>query len=244
MTIPINSTLMKRHMLAYGYTYSNGGGTTEGQNRPIQVDANGVLQQGPTQSGGNVQGFIEVNSDDISETQFAPIEAGFAYAWNPVSTGWDRNLSFATNADAQPAEAQGALGVAAFQFGYNGATFDRVRNVTARHTILATAAGLTAVWTPPAGLRFRLMGYSISVSGTVAATGPQLLQFVDGLVANVIFQHLATVDITTAGPDTQIAVTLGNGYLSNTVNNVLSINLATAAMLTGGVAVNVWGMNE
>jgi hypothetical protein len=245
MTIPINSTLMKRHMLAYGYTYSNGGGTTEGQNRPIQVDANGVLQQGPTQSGGNVQGFIEVNSDDVSESQFAPIEAAFAYAWNPVSTGWDRNLSASTASDAIATNAQGGLEVIGLGYRWNGATFQRARGESVYHNALITGiGGTTAVWTP-ATKKFRLMGYSISVSGTLAAAATVLILLRDA-AASTIQQLQVTVQATgTPGPDSQIQVQLGDGILSATATNPLNVvTNNVAAFVTGGIAVNVWGTEE
>lgn len=127
--------------------------------------------------------------------------------------------------------------------GFNGTTFDRVRIATVYKTVLATALGLTPVWTPTAGKKFRLMGYTISVAGTLAATGVNLLKLVDSVVGNVIAQHQATVTITTPTGDTQIGADLGQGFLSAAINNVLQINLSVA-MATGGVAVNVWGTEE
>jgi len=127
---------------------------------------------------------------------------------------------------------------------FNGATFDRVRVANVFNSVLATAAGLTAVWTPAAGKSFRLMGYTISVAGTLAATAVELIQLVDNAIATkVIARHQATVTITTPTGDTQIGAELNNGYLSVAPDNVLRVNLS-AAMATGGVAINTWGTEE
>ncbi|MGH7747190.1 MAG: hypothetical protein ACREQ5_20900 [Candidatus Dormibacteria bacterium] len=129
-----------------------------------------------------------------------------------------------------------------FSYGFNGASFDRVRIPVIFKTIAATAAGLTPVWTPAAGKSFRLMGYSISVAGTLAATGVQLIQLRDG-AATIIQRQNATVTITTPTDDSHMGVDLGQGILSAAPNNVLNINLGTA-MASGEVDINVWGTEE
>jgi hypothetical protein len=141
------------------------------------------------------------------------------------------------NADGELATLYGAAG-AAFMFGFNGASWDRLRIANTFKTVNVTAAGSTAVWTPGAGNFFRLMGYTISVSGTVAAAGEQVIELLDG-AATVISQHNATVQVVITG-DTQIGADLGQGYLSVAAANVLNVHLGTA-MATGSVAVNVWG---
>lgn len=140
------------------------------------------------------------------------------------------------NADAEPATNYG-LSSASFLFGFNGASWDRVRVQNTLKTVAATALGSTAVWTPGAGNFFRLMGYTISVSGTLAGAGTLVIELLDG--ATVIAQHNATVQAAVTG-DTQIGVDLGQGYLSALAANVLSVHLGTA-MATGSVAVNAWG---
>ncbi len=154
---------------------------------------------------------------------------------------FDRIWAIGSNTDAVPSQATGQQSVVAQLYGYNGASFDRVRVANVYNTVVATAAGSTTVWTPAAGKKFRLMGYTISIAGTASATGVQVIKLEDG--ATVIKNHLATVDITTPVGDSQIGADLGQGQLSAVANNVLNINLSEA-MATGGVAVNVWGTEE
>jgi hypothetical protein len=137
--------------------------------------------------------------------------------------------------------AQFGLAVASFAYGWDGAAWDRARIATIFKTVIATAAGNTAVWTPAAGKQFRLMGYSISIAGTLAATGVLTVELVDQ--ATVIKNHVATVAQTTPTGDTQIGIDLGQGQLSAAANNILQVNLSVA-MATGGVAVNAWGTEE
>lgn len=128
---------------------------------------------------------------------------------------------------------------------WNGTQYDRMREATVYHTAFVTASGTTAVWTPTAGTSFRLMGYSIDIAGTAAATGVQHIELLDS--ATVIKNHLATVlqtfAPTTALQGVTISVDLGQGQLSAAPDNVLNVNLSEA-MASGGVAVNVWGTEE
>jgi hypothetical protein len=148
------------------------------------------------------------------------------------------------NTDGQ-ANTSSAFVSAAYLYGYNGATFDRIRIANVYKTVSATAAGNTPVWTPTAGKKFRLMGYTIDVAGTAAATGVQVLQLRDN--ATVIKNHLANLIQTTtasiSGGDSHMGADLGQGQLSALANNVLNINLGTA-MATGAVVVHAWGTEE
>lgn len=157
-----------------------------------------------------------------------------------------------TTVDAFPG-AQGSLGTPDGPsvltmdqlYAWNGGAYDRVRIANVFHTALVTAAGTTAVWTPTAGTRFRLMGYSIDIAGTAAATGVQAIELLDG--ATVIKNHLAVVlqtfAATTAIQGVTISVDCGQGQLSAAANNVLNIH-TSEAMVSGGVAINVWGTEE
>jgi hypothetical protein len=163
--------------------------------------------------------------------------------WN--GSTYDRIWGRGNNVDALAAEATGNLASDAFGYGWNGASFDRIRVANIFKTVTATASGATNVWTPTAGKKFRLMGYTISCAGTLAATGVQTLQLLDN--ATVIKNHAAnmiqTTTVSISGGDTQIGADLGNGQLSAAANNVLKISLGTA-MATGEVAVNAWGTEE
>ena len=165
------------------------------------------------------------------------------FGWNGAS--FDRLWSIGSDTDGVPEQATGQQSVAAQLYGWNGASFDRVRLANVSKTVIATGSGPTAVWTPAAGKRFRLLGYTIDVAGTVAATGVQTIELLDD--ATTFKNHLAEVIETTtvsiSNSTTNVGADLGQGYLSAAVNNVLNINLSTT-MVTGGVAINVWGTEE
>jgi hypothetical protein len=158
---------------------------------------------------------------------------------------FDRLWSIGSNVDDVPPQTTGQQSVAAQLYGWNGASFDRVRLANISYTVIATASGATAVWTPAAGKRFRLLGYTIDVAGTLAATGVQTIELQDN--ATTFKNHLGhVIETTTAsisGGADHMGADLGQGYLSTAVNNVLNINLSTT-MATGGVAINVWGTEE
>lgn len=140
--------------------------------------------------------------------------------------------------DGNPTTDEGMLNLS-YLYGFNGASWDRVRLADVFKTVVATAAGNTAVWTPGAGNYFRLMGFSITVAGTIAAAGVQTIQLLDG--ATAIKNFVTPLGTTaTAVSSAHFGEDMGQGYRSSALANVLEINLADA-MLTGGVAINVWG---
>ena len=114
-------------------------------------------------------------------------------------------------------------------------------SASAFHTIDVVASGNSPIWTPGVGKTIRLMGYSISVSGTCAALSSVLIQLRDG-TTTPIKQHRASVNTTITG-DTQIVVDLGTGELLTAPDNVLNLNLSVA-LTAGGVSVNAWGTEE
>jgi hypothetical protein len=140
------------------------------------------------------------------------------------------------DSDAVPATDSG-VPTASFLYGFNGATWDRIRIANTFLTVSATAAGSTVVWTPGAGNLFRLMGFSISVAGTLAAAGIQVLELLDGAT---VFKNFNTYLSATPANATVFAEDMGQGYLSIATANVLNIHLGTA-MATGAVTINVWG---
>jgi hypothetical protein len=137
----------------------------------------------------------------------------------------------------------GLLGCAGVPYLFNGVdTFVAERGAVVYRSVVATAAGETTVWDPAASTRFRLMGYTISVCGTLAATNVQTIDLLDGTGGTVIASHLAAVGDTILG-DSQIGASLNNGYLSDTVDNNLVVDLGIA-FTAGGCAINVWGTEE
>lgn len=134
-------------------------------------------------------------------------------------------------------------------FAFDGTSFVEL-NVTSSNPTYGffssvITAGSVAVWTPSFNPRFRLLGYTISIAGTVSATGIQQIIIKDehpDFSSVIIAQHFATVSSTPVG-DTQIGAALDNGYLSTADGSTLTVSISLP-MLTGGVAVNVWGHEE
>lgn len=183
------------------------------------------------------------STSDAQPALFAGQLSANSYLYGFNGATFDRIVSGAANADGLAPTALGNLLSIAQLFGWNGVSYQRVRLSAVFKSVAATVAGNTTVWTPAAGKKFRLMGYTISVAGTLAATGVELIKLTDAAAGTVIAQHNATVTITTPTGDTQIGADLGQGFLSGAINNALTVNLGTA-MATGSVIVNAWGTEE
>lgn len=133
--------------------------------------------------------------------------------------------------------------VASFGFAFvggSGENWQRVQTPSTFKSVSATAAGNTNVWLPALNL-FILMGFQISVSGTLAATGTQTILLQDGAGGTIIWRGVATVSNPIAGDTVFPAVDLGSFGFQGTLGNTLIVNLS-AAMTAGAVAVNAWGI--
>lgn len=110
----------------------------------------------------------------------------------------------------------------------SGSGWDRVRLASVIKTVAAVAitAGTGAtIWTPAAGKKFRLMGWSLSVSA-----GASLI-FGDNLVGTVILR----TELQAAAGISQNPHGFGNGYLSAAANNVLKLDATATATVSGYV---------
>jgi hypothetical protein len=122
-------------------------------------------------------------------------------------------------------------------------------------TVVATAAGTTAVWTPGAGKKFRLMRFQIT-GVNLAATAATVItiSFQDNVTGitigtyDVLLPAVATATDILYGCVQDLSagwIDLGNGYLSILANNVLNLNVSAApAGATGSYRVNVCGTEE
>lgn len=130
---------------------------------------------------------------------------------------------------------------------WNGAAFARVRVPNVFKTVTATASGDTAVWTPAAGKKFRLMRYFIGVTNDAAMTGGGDLDIVlrDATTALGVGHSLyvPATGGTGLGAYQSGWIDLGNGPLSAAANNALNINLS-AALSAGKVRITVCGTEE
>jgi len=106
-------------------------------------------------------------------------------------------------------------------------------------TVAASLIGSTALWTPAAGKKFRIMGFKCFIPSTATTAGGSTITLKDG--AATVFT-LAVLGTTTQIVNYQ-QTDMVNGYLSAAANNVLNIDLS-AALTAGAVVVDVWGAEE
>lgn len=142
------------------------------------------------------------------------------------------------NTDGNSAAQDGVVTLS-YLYGFNGASWDRIRVANMYESISATADGSTLILSPGAGNAFRLMGYTISVAGTLAAAGILTIQLAHGATP---FQEYG-VALSTTASSVQLGADLGQGYLSPVAADDLNIILGSA-MATGAVYVNAWGTIE
>lgn len=125
----------------------------------------------------------------------------------------------------------------------NGASvgaWDNMRTCTTFKQASTAATGSTALWTPTAGKKFRLMRFRVQVTALAkaAAAADLKIALLDS-AADLGVSSYCTIPVAAAGngviSDTGW-IDLGNGVMSSLANNVLNINLSFA--LTGGL-VNV-----
>lgn len=223
-------------------------GSSGGVIVPAAVDAFGILQVSVPHK---IVGGVELQADLIN-TATSPITppealatAAILYGTALASTTTEKIRTGPSNTDGINPQGVGNLMTMAQLMGWDGATWDRMRIANVFKTAFVTAVGPTPIWTPTAGTSFRLMGYTIDVGGTQAATGPNRIQLQDGGVTfrNHIAQVIQTQSANVSGGDSHMGADLGQGYLSSAPNNVLNL-LLTTALATGGVAINLWGTEE
>lgn len=114
------------------------------------------------------------------------------------------------------------------QYVWNGASWDRLRGPNVIKTVAAvaiTAATGVTIWTPAAGKKFRLMGWSLSSSAAAA------LIFGDNVVGTVILRS----ELLAAAGLSQIPPGFGNGFLSAAADNVLKLDVTANTTVSGYV---------
>lgn len=205
--------------------------TTDSGN-PVKVGAkfNSSL---PTFTDGQ-RGDLQINSRGALRTElFSAASAGAAIISTTSDAMSNSNIS---------------LYVAAHNAAFNGTSWERLRTANVFKTVTATASGDTAVWTPAAGKKFRLLGYTIEVTGEAATAGGARIEIVlrDNTTA---IGCGSSVYVPNAGGTVMGAEynsgqrTIGNGKLSAVADQILNVNLS-AALSAGVVRVNAWGTEE
>lgn len=176
---------------------------------------------------------------DTTASQWTRVRITNSGKWVQVSAGGQNTPSDAVaNTATMFANSVGSNNPAGvFPFGFNGATWDRPRLPNVVKSAVATASGNTALWTPAASKKFRLMRVLIMVSGNAvqAAAGVLTIQLQDSATGMpvAVSPFVPAAAGTVMGADFVSGwIDLGNGILSAAANNVLNINLSAA--LTGG----------
>jgi hypothetical protein len=118
------------------------------------------------------------------------------------------------------------------------------RTPTTFMSAVANTAAATAIRTPTAGKKFRIMAMIITSTGYLAAAAESVLTFLDAAAAITLSFTIWLPLLAGVIPQVPIPVDLKpNGYLSSTVNNVLNLTL-TANLAGGHIGVQVWGTEE
>jgi len=149
----------------------------------------------------------------------APPVGSFLMVWDRWNAQWVRASSNPTGSDT--AGTSGTLLV--LPFGWDGASTVRTRaaSIFKPQNAVAIVAEV-AIWAPPAGKRFRLMG------GTLASSVAGNIVLRDGLAGTII----AVIPTLAGAP---IAFARGNGQLSAAANNALTAQGPAAATLSGEI---------
>lgn len=179
----------------------------------------------------------------------APITVSVPYGYNSVGGSYSPFQTIPFNADVIGQLSVTGQVVASSKLLLTGTSFDRERTPKVFKTATATAAGQTAVWTPAAGKRFRLMRVHMSITSNAAAAAAAVLlsRLLDGSGGGAVFFGMSDNNyiplIGTIQQHQNFIFDLGNGYLSVAANNVLNVDLSFA--LTAGVLdVTVAGTEE
>ena len=114
--------------------------------------------------------------------------------------------------------------ITAYQRQFNGSTWDRVRVANVfKPVTLASGTAETTIWTPASGKKFRLMGFLLTCGAASTLT------FRDNTAGTIIATARGGTDIPIPTPP------MGNGLLSASANNVLTVTRGTACTLDGFV---------
>jgi len=121
--------------------------------------------------------------------------------------------------------------------------FEVQRTPTVHKYVTTASAGSTALWTPNAGKRVRILGGIISISKEAACAGAENVAISD-VAAVIVKIDLSAAALVATGNVIIASFTLpGNGYLCALADT--SVNVVLNGALTAGTAgVTVWGCEE
>jgi hypothetical protein len=102
----------------------------------------------------------------------------------------------------------------------------------------------TVVWTPAAGFKFVVLGFTISVCAAIAADGVLEIDLVDDATTVTFWNGNAYCAGTTPVGDTQLGADFGRyGYTSETSDGDLVLTLSEAPA-AGSVGYTIWGIER
>jgi hypothetical protein len=153
-----------------------------------------------------------------------------------------------TSTTIEPLSSNRALCVSAMQVLLDPVSGNLVRYRACNKSKFAacTTVAATAVWTPAAGKRFRLMGGVIVCSAGLAAAGNQQINLLDAAVdIGVNFATFLPIAASVTGLGIHVIPfdLRPNGILSALANNVLNCTM-TSAVTAGAINITVWGTEE
>lgn len=212
----------------------------------IVPNATAVLETLSRLSGYNGASFDRLRALADSADAQAPATLGalltLARLEGYNGANFDRIRALSDGADAQAPVTLGALLALSRAQVFDGTNWNRKREATVFATALVTAAGSTALYTPAAGLYYRLLGYSMELTenASLAAAGNFTAQFYDAAAAIPVGHtwYLPAAAVAGQGTDPISPLAMGQGFLSGAAANPLNINLS-AALGTGALRVNV-----
>lgn len=220
-------------------------GQTTWQNIPFLLQGNGGSMPTvtvPTTGNVTAAGTYVVNAAGFSQVRLlvASISTGSitAFAESSSGGGFGYTLAYIAGSNSLVATVSNpgsistgaafgpSLNTNAQQFFWNGASQDSARTPVIYKQLSAVAVGSEiTIWTPAAGKKFRLMGYTFTQG---VATGAIALK--DNTAGTTIF----TVPQNTLGAAFN-SPNMGNGILSAAANNVLTATGVATETLTGTV---------
>lgn len=182
----------------------------------------------PTQTGLNVLPISRIGISDPAALNT------YARVYGNAAAGWlDSTLGLVVQATHMLDKIVAGVG-----------TLEAQRTPTLFKHVTTAAAGNTAVWSPPGGKKFRLLGGVMTLTKEAACAGALAIYLNDGGGVTILEVEISAAALVAIGAVTVLPFTFpGNGYLSANAANALNVNLS-GALTAGALHTNVWGNEE
>ena len=119
------------------------------------------------------------------------------------------------------------------------------RNLTQfKSNALVASTGNTALWTPAAGKKFRVLGMVMCLSKDAACAGQFIIEIRDEAGTTLFDITISNGALVAMGQPVMMYINFpGNGYLSAAPDNHLFVNLS-GALTAGVLSASAWGTEE